>query len=157
LGAKLSYEALQVTFSNLLTFQLFFKYNRRMDNKVQYWIDIADYDMKTASSMHKAGRYLYSVFMCQQAVEKILKAIFIKNKKQEPPFSHNLIYIHSLLDIKLKAPHVQLLGKLTAYYIEGRYPSYKEYLSGLISKKVSSVTLKETKELYKCLKLTLKS
>jgi len=34
--------------------------------KYEYWEDIADYDLETADSMLKTGRYLYVVFMCQQ-------------------------------------------------------------------------------------------
>ena len=43
-------------------------------DKVQYWIDIAEYDMETASAMLQTGRYLYVGFMCHQTMEKILKA-----------------------------------------------------------------------------------
>lgn len=43
--------------------------------KVEYWLDIADYDLETAKSMLTSGRYLYVVFMCQQAIEKLLKAL----------------------------------------------------------------------------------
>ena len=33
-------------------------------NKIDYWIDIADYDLKTAEAMLETGRYLYVGFMC---------------------------------------------------------------------------------------------
>ena len=36
--------------------------NRRiesLDERVSYWVDLADYDMGTARDMFKAGRYLY--------------------------------------------------------------------------------------------------
>jgi HEPN domain-containing protein len=44
-----------------------------ISEKIEYWMDIADYDMETSRSMQKSGRYLYTVFMCQQAIEKVLK------------------------------------------------------------------------------------
>lgn len=43
--------------------------------KIAYWLDIADYDLGTAKAMMDANRYLYVIFMCQQAVEKIIKAL----------------------------------------------------------------------------------
>ena len=104
-------------------------------DKIGYWIDIADYDIKTASSMHEAGKYLYSVFMCQQGMEKVLKALYLKKFSNEAPFSHNLIYLQGLLDLGLLDERLELLAELTAFYIEGRYPSYKEKLSKIVTKK----------------------
>lgn len=39
-----------------------------------YWIERAEYDLETAKAMQQTGRYLYVGFMCQQTVEKALKA-----------------------------------------------------------------------------------
>ncbi|NLB27219.1 MAG: HEPN domain-containing protein [Bacteroidales bacterium] len=45
-----------------------------MDNrdKYCYWEEYAQYDIDTAVAMFDAGRYLYTAFMCQQAIEKIV-------------------------------------------------------------------------------------
>ena len=40
------------------------------DEKVQYWLDIAKYDIDTAEAMHQTGRWLYVAFMCHQVIEK---------------------------------------------------------------------------------------
>ena len=45
-----------------------------MNAKVQYWIEISDYDLDTAEAMLGSTRYLYVGFMCHQAIEKIFKA-----------------------------------------------------------------------------------
>ncbi|MFA1819582.1 HEPN domain-containing protein [Virgibacillus oceani] len=37
--------------------------------KFEHWKDIAKYDLDTAEAMYQTGRYLYVVFMCQQAIE----------------------------------------------------------------------------------------
>ena len=124
--------------------------------KIAYWLDIAGYDMKTARSLQKSGRYLYTVFMCQQAIEKILKANHLHKLSKEAPRSHNLVYLQSLLDLNLSEPRLKLLADLTTYYIEGRYPSYKAKLSALVNKKKSSEILKTSEELYKWLKLKIK-
>jgi len=62
-----------------------------ISEKVEYWLDIADYDINTARSLQKNRRYLYTVFMCQQAVEKLLKAIHLHKFAKESPRSHNLV------------------------------------------------------------------
>ena len=53
--------------------------------KVEHWFDIAEYDLETAAAMQQSGRYLYTVFMCQQALEKMLKAIHIQQKERSAP------------------------------------------------------------------------
>jgi HEPN domain-containing protein len=46
-----------------------------MNRVVRNWAATANYDLQTADAMYKAGRYLYVVFMCHLAIEKMLKAI----------------------------------------------------------------------------------
>lgn len=43
-------------------------------DKVAYWTDIVDYDLKTAEAMCQTGRWLYVAVMCHQVIEKTLKA-----------------------------------------------------------------------------------
>ncbi|MDR2670629.1 MAG: HEPN domain-containing protein, partial [Oscillospiraceae bacterium] len=44
--------------------------------KFEYWLDIAKYDLTVAESMLRDGHWLYVVFMCQQAVEKLVKGLY---------------------------------------------------------------------------------
>jgi HEPN domain-containing protein len=46
-----------------------------MKKATQNWIESSDYDIKTAEAMFKSKRYLYVVFMCHLATEKMLKAL----------------------------------------------------------------------------------
>lgn len=59
-------------------------------DKVAYWIDIADYDLETAKTLYKGGRWLYVAFMCHQVIEKTLKAYWCGKLAADPPFTHNL-------------------------------------------------------------------
>ena len=120
--------------------------------KFQYWLNIANYDIKTANAMLKSGRYLYVVFMCQQALEKLLKGCYILNRNgEEPPRSHNLSYLVNLLNISPTEKQSFLLDRLTAFYIQGRYPTYKQRLSKIIKKPEATILLKQTKEMYRWL------
>jgi HEPN domain-containing protein len=44
--------------------------------KFAYWLDVAEYDLKTADAMYNSGRYLYVAFMCQQSLEKLAKGLY---------------------------------------------------------------------------------
>lgn len=39
------------------------------------WLDQAEYDFSVAKAMFNTKKYIYSIYMCQLALEKALKAI----------------------------------------------------------------------------------
>lgn len=43
--------------------------------KIKFWVENAEYDLKTEEIMHDTGRYSYTAFMCQQAIEKAIKGL----------------------------------------------------------------------------------
>ncbi len=127
------------------------------EKKVEHWLDIAEYDFETAAAMQKSGRYLYTVFMCQQSLEKLLKAIFIQQKGIEAPRTHNLTYLFELLNLPTQTEYLQTMARLNAYYIKGRYPAYKQKLSLMLDQKTAQTLLNETQDIFKWLKSRLLS
>ncbi len=61
-----------------------------INEKVEYWLELSNYDFETAEAMLNSQRFLYVGFMCHQAVEKMLKAVFVKKFEEIPPFTHSL-------------------------------------------------------------------
>ena len=41
--------------------------------------------------MLESKRYLYVGFMCNQVIEKMFKAYYVKTKNEQPPYTHKLI------------------------------------------------------------------
>ena len=64
-----------------------------MADAIQRWAAQARYDLETARAMLDAGRYLYVLFCCQQAVEKMLKALIARRTQALPPRLHNLMRV----------------------------------------------------------------
>jgi HEPN domain-containing protein len=124
--------------------------------KIAYWLDIADYDLGTAKAMMDTSRYLYVIFMCQQAVEKIIKALYIQKHDDEPPRSHNVAFVFKKTEIEASQETIQHFNLLSAYYIESRYPEYKEKLSSIVDRDRAVTLLKKTEEVYAWLKSLLK-
>jgi HEPN domain-containing protein len=129
--------------------------------KYDYWEDIAEYDLGTAEAMLLSARYLYVVFMCQQAVEKLVKGLFVLHKGEEPPRIHNIWNIFDrIFDIEkfeedekiVTEEYFSFFDELLAYYISERYPSYKERLSQSITKERAWNVLVKTKEVFSWLK-----
>lgn len=130
-----------------------------MDNneKFEHWQDIAEYDLETAEAMYKAGRYLYVVFMCQQAIEKLTKGLHVLHREEEAPRTHNIYSVFkkafdpSQKDekfIRKEEEYAPFFAELLAYYISERYPSYREKLSNTIKQGKAEEVLKQTREVF---------
>jgi len=123
-----------------------------MNQDVKYWVDLSKYDIDTAKAMLTSGRYLYVLFTCQQAVEKMLKALVVQNTKNFPPKIHDLVKLFSIADIEANDKKKEFLFKLNFYYLETRYPHEISEISKQIKKKTALNFLDETKKILKWLK-----
>ncbi len=123
-----------------------------MDKIVEHWVERSKYDLDTAKAMLDTGRYLYVSYMCQQAVEKILKAIIAQQGKENFPI-HNLNRLAeiSLIDSELNPEQFNFLAELTPYNIEARYGDYKESLSEIINDKKAQKVYEKTLEIHEWL------
>ena len=128
--------------------------NKNDYDKVNYWIEIADYDLETARVMLNNGRFLYVGFMCHQAVEKILKAYHVKNTKEMPPYIHGLKKIAEKSNIysEFSEEQIMVLATLEPLNVEGRYPMFKEQISKTLNESICKKLIKDTEELMKWIK-----
>jgi len=123
-----------------------------MDRIVKHWIERAEYDLETAKAMLDSARYLYVAYTCQQAIEKIFKAIIAQQNKENLPI-HNLNRLAELAEIQddLTSDKFNFLAELTPYCIEARYGDYKESLSEIIDKEKAKEIFEETKRIFRWL------
>ncbi len=120
------------------------------------WVELSAYDIETAMAMQKAGRYLYVLFCCQQAIEKRLKALVVNITEKFPPKSHDLAMLAKLAKVDLTAKQKLFLRKLNNYYIETRYPEETREISKKVTRMLSKLYLTETGEIIKCIDQQLK-
>ena len=104
-------------------------------SSVKIWLERVDYDLETARAMFKAGRYLYVVFMCQQAVEKNIKALLALQSKEIKPI-HHLSKLAELAGILqgFDEETLALIESLSAYYLNARYKETITTLTKAIGK-----------------------
>ena len=121
---------------------------------MQNWITLAEYDLKTAEAMLQAERFLYVAFTCQQAIEKLLKALYVKEKNQTPTYTHNLLRLADTLSIaaKLNESKNRFLETLNSYYIESRYTEEMTELSALLNQENAQDIFTTTREIFTWLK-----
>ena len=127
--------------------------------KFDYWLDIAQYDLETAEAMFTAGRWLYVVFMCQQSIEKLCKGLFLLYIDDNIPKIHDINSLISKFEDKISDPINEnkrvLFAKLSAFYLNNRYPEYREQLSKSLTKEEAQEILNDTKGAFSWL-LTMK-
>jgi len=126
-----------------------------MNKQSSDWLSLAEYDLQTAQAMLDSGRYLYVIFMCQQSIEKILKAIYAYKKNEIPPRTHNLLYLIDVLEISMSEIDKKLLGELNQFYLGGRYPGKINELAKAMDHGKAIYYLDKTREVWQCLKQML--
>jgi HEPN domain-containing protein len=122
-----------------------------MRDEIIIWLKQSDSDFDCAEFNFNGGKYYVAAFLCQQAVEKALKALFLLEKKGEVPQSHSLIYFASNTSIPEK--YFSFLKELTPKFIDTRYPDASVDLPCNIYDKDNTLRLLEkSKEVLKCIK-----
>ena len=122
------------------------------------WMDIADDDLEAAEHCYIGKRFLWSMFMCQQALEKAIKAMYFERTGTTPPKKHDLISLAGsagILDQCIKDTK-DLLRRLSLYYIETRYPDKRSALEAKCSQEHTKEILDRSMEAVKWLKSMLK-
>jgi len=110
-------------------------------DKIEYWDELADYDLESAKVMLAGKRYLYVGFMCHQCIEKELKAAFLRENPPETlPYIHNLLRIAESCSIlgKMDDEQKTTLAKLEPLNIEARYPKRKNELFTMLTKNIAA-------------------
>ncbi len=127
--------------------------------KYEYWLDIARYDLETAETMLAGGRWLYVVFMCQQAIEKLMKGLYVLYVDDTVPKTHNIRVLVEKFENQLPKPiaeeHYVLFDELTIHYLNNRYANYKQKLSECLDERTAKDFLARTMEAFTWLRLRI--
>ena len=121
----------------------------------KHWLRMSEEDMVTAKAMLKAHRYTWCAFVCQQAIEKYLKAGYVRKVKKIPPYIHKLERLCQVLKIEPSGQILNEIIKIDKYYIAARYPSYKKSINISTYRTAASI-FKNTAEIVKWLSKELK-
>lgn len=136
------------------------KNKNTVKKEVKNWLDSAQYDLKTAEDMFKAGRYIYTIFMCHLALEKILKAKVQEITARVPPKTHNLRYLVKLgklaIPDDLPEDMFEVLSRLSDVSIPTRYPKDFDKLVKSYNKEIAYKYLVKSKEIFEWIKKLLR-
>ena len=129
------------------------------EEKYIYWLTHAQYDMDTACAMFTSGKWFYVVFMCQQALEKLVKGLYTLYIDDNVPHIHNIKTLFERFEHKLSVqalPDVyHLFDILSSHYLGSRYPDFMNDLASSVDKADAEKILDKSKEAFQWLQ-TLK-
>jgi HEPN domain-containing protein len=91
----------------------------------QRWIEYAEADRRAAEHLFESGDYSICAELCQQMLEKIIKAVIVARTGERPAYEHNL---KKLADEIPGIPDsiVEILLNVGPHYRMARYPGFAE-------------------------------
>lgn len=120
---------------------------------IKYWVNTAEEDLISMESVFVAGRYDWALFIGHLALEKILKATWVKNNESNVPIrTHNLLKISEEAKLELTEEQILFLNRVTNFNLETRYPDYKLDFFKSCTKEFAEENIKKIKGLYECIK-----
>jgi len=117
-----------------------------------YWMIEADEALNVTDHLLEEKDYSYALFFGHLAVEKILKSLYVYNKKEHAPPIHNLQRLANLTGISLDEDKTEKLILISSFNIEARYPDIKRSFREKCTKEFTLEQVRNIKEIYKWLK-----
>ena len=91
------------------------------DEIIKFWIESSDKDYESMLNMYKIKEYSYALFVGHLAIEKLLKANYVKNNGINIPRIHDLEKLANSACLKLTENHANELQDITKFNIGVRY------------------------------------
>lgn len=123
-----------------------------VEKAVQYWLDGAEYDMSVVTALYEKEKFPYALFMGHLAVEKLLKALVLKNTRQHAPYSHSLSLLAEKSDVKIPKKILKSLARFMEFHFEARYPNERNKFYKKCTKEFAGKKVREIKEVFAWLK-----
>ncbi len=120
---------------------------------VKHWTESSDDDFGTMLVLFRAGSYNWALFMGHIAIEKLLKAYFVKQNGEHAPFTHNLYRLAEIGGLEVSEEQAEWLFRITTFNINARYDDYKKEFYSLCTADFA----KEWIEKIESLRLWIKS
>lgn len=119
-----------------------------LQGSIKFWLNSSLDDFNTAKVMLVAHRYNYAIFMCQQSLEELLKAIIMIQSKDHPPYLHDLIVLSKKIDLTIPQRIHDVLRDINPHYIIARYKPQR-FDPKIYNRRAAKKTIKLTQGVIK--------
>ncbi len=97
-----------------------------IDGIVEHWLDSARQNANTMQHMIDSKDYSWALFLGHLMIEKILKAIYVKQLEKHAIFTHDLLRLATKAGLNLSEEQKEWLDKITTFNLNARYDNYKQ-------------------------------
>ena len=112
---------------------------------VQQWVAYAEADRRAAEHLFDSGDYSICAELCQQMLEKIIKAVIVFRTGERPVYEHNLKKLATEIP-EIPDSIIEILLNVSPHYRMARYPGLAQL--DLYDESLADETLRNTLEAY---------
>ena len=96
---------------------------------IQHWINTAEKDWEVVKFLVGGSKFLYALFLAHLTLEKLAKALWVKNNPGNyPPKIHNIASILNKANVDITEEQRIFFLQMNDFHLEGRYPDYRDIL-----------------------------
>ena len=132
-----------------------------MDNDIDiekifnHWIATSDKDYETMMNLYNSKDYHWSLFIGHIVIERLLKALVVRNINNHAPFTHDLRRLAKLSGIEFEEEHIVWFDTITTFNLNTRYDSYKQAFYKKCTSDFTANWISNIKELRQWIKVKL--
>lgn len=123
-----------------------------IEKTIGYWLESAAYDLETGKTLLRSKKYPYALFFGHLALEKVLKALVVRQTGGHAPFTHSLVVLAGKSALEIPEAMVDQLAEFMEFHTEARYPDAKMDFYQKCTKEFAQEKFKEIKEVYSWLR-----
>jgi len=124
---------------------------------LNFWETSSDKDFKTMEHLFNSKDYHWSLFIGHLVLEKLLKAVYVKNVGNTPAFIHDLSRLAEQAKLTLTEEQKDFLDLVTTFNIKARYPDYKKKFYKKCTKVFTTKNIEKIKEFRLWIKKQIKN
>jgi len=122
------------------------------EQHIDYWVGTAEKDWVSVDVLFKGKQYLQCLFWAHLTLEKLAKAVWVKNHTENiPPKIHDLILLLERSNVNLGEENMKFLHNYNAFQLSSRYPDYLNKIYKVCTKQFTEIQLDKVKEIRECL------
>lgn len=125
------------------------------DRIIAHWVDSSDSDFKTMTDLFVTRNNHWALFMGHLLIEKLLKALYVKNLNDYPPSIHDLRRLCEKVGVVLDSDRQILFDSISRFNINARYDDYKQSFYKLCTDSFTTEWIEKIIECRKWIKTML--
>ena len=118
---------------------------------IRNWLESSEDDFNTMINLYNSKDYHWSLFIGHLIIEKMLKALYVRNLHIHPPFTHDLLRLVNMIGLVISKEQEEIFDRITSFNINARYDDYKQGLKKICTKEFTEEWLNKIKDMKKWL------